>query len=277
MEPFCFLNGAVLPLKDARISVLDLGVLRGFGVYDGLTAFSGEPFRFDDHWERFVAAAAALGLSIPHVKEEIRSAMRTIIAHNAPGKRANLRIVLTGGAAEKGIEYVPGRETLFITAEPAAPLPAALYERGGSLMLHEHDRFMPEIKTTHYLTAVSLQKKRAAAGATEIVYTSGGRVLEGATSNIFVVKGDAIATPDADILKGVTRKIVLELAVGTYPAKERAVSIDELLGADEAFITGSFKDIVPIVSVDGRTVGSGAPGPVVRDLMRRFAQYAAAS
>lgn len=274
MEPLCYVNGEIIPLKDAHIGILDLGVLRGFGVYDGLTAFSGDPFRFDDHWERFAAAATSLDLSLPHTKEEVRSAMREIIAHNAPGKRANLRMVLTGGTAEKGIEHVPSRETLFITAEAAVPLPAALYERGGSLIRHEHQRFMPKIKTTNYLTAVMLQKKRADAGANEILYTHANRVLECATSNIFTVKDGILATPDADILKGITRKVILELASGTYPAQERAISIDELLTADEVLITGSFKDILPIVSVEGKTIGSGTPGPITRDLMKRFAAYA---
>ncbi|TSC71207.1 MAG: aminotransferase class IV [Parcubacteria group bacterium Gr01-1014_49] len=273
MEPLCFINGATVPLKDAKIGVLDLGVLRSFGVYDGLTAFSGEPFRFDDHWERFSAALGTLGLTIPHTKEEVRAAMRAIIAHNAPGSRANLRMVLTGGAAEKGIGHIPGRETLFITAEASTPLPAALYERGGRLIRHEHQRFMPEIKTTNYLTAVMLQKKRIEAEAVEILYTSRDRVLECATSNVFIVKDGTVITPDADILKGVTRKVVLELALGTYPVEERAVSIDELLDADEVFITGSFKDIMPIVSVDGNTIGAGVPGPITHDLMKRFAEY----
>ncbi|MDE1919758.1 MAG: aminotransferase class IV [Patescibacteria group bacterium] len=274
MEPLCYLNGKIIPLTDARIGILDLGVLRGFGVYDGLTSFSGDPFRFDDHWERFQTSANSLGLVIPHTKEEVRSAMRAIIAHNAPGKRANLRMVLTGGTAEKGIEHVLGRETLFITAEAAVPLPAALYERGGSLIRHEHQRFMPEIKTTNYLTAVMLQKKRADAVANEILYTSGNRVLECATSNVCIVKNGVIATPDADILKGITRKVILELASGAYPIQERVILIGELLAADEVFITGSFKDILPIVSVEGKTIGSGVPGPVTRDLTKRFETYA---
>ncbi|MCX6787622.1 MAG: aminotransferase class IV [Candidatus Kaiserbacteria bacterium] len=273
MEPVCYLNGAITPLKDARVGILDLGVLRGFGIYDGLTSFAGEPFRFKDHWERFQVAANTLGLTIPHTKEEVQNVMRAVIAHNAPGVRANLRMVLTGGEAKGGLEPVPWRETLFITAEAAVPLPAALYERGGSLLSYEHQRLMPEIKTTNYITAVLLQKKRAAAGAVEILYTTGGRVLECATSNVCIVKNGVVATPDTGVLKGVTRKIVLELAQGAYPTEERAISTDEVFAADEVFITGSFKDLMPIVSIDGHAIGSGTPGPITRDLMQRFAEY----
>ncbi len=273
MTPLCYLNGALLPLGEAKVGVLDLGILRGFGIYEGLTSFSGEPFRFDDHWERFQRSANTLGLVIPCTKDEARNAMRTLIGRNTDGTRASLRMLLTGGEALGGLEHVPGRETFFITAAPHASLPPELYERGASLITHEYQRFMPEVKSIHYITAVMLQEKRKAAGAIEILYTSGDRVLECATSNVFMVKNGTVITPDVDVLKGITRKVVLERAHEAYRTLEQAVPLSAFFDADEAFITSSFKDIVPIVSVDGRAIGSGAPGPLTRDLIARFAQY----
>ena len=274
MSPLCYLNDALLPLDEAKVSVLDLGVLRGFGIYEGITSFSGEPFRFDDHWERFRKSADMLGLTIPHTKDEARNAMRTLIKHNTDGTRASLRMLLTGGEALGGLEHVPGRETFFITAAPHAPLPVELYARGASLITHEYQRFMPEVKSIHYITAVMLQEKRKTAGAIEILYTNDDRVLECATSNVFIVKNGAVITPGADVLRGITRKVVLECARETYRTLEQAVPLSAFFDADEAFITSSFKDIVPVVSVDGRTIGSGVPGPVTRDLIARFARYA---
>lgn len=273
-DPLCYLNGATVPLSEARIGVLDLGILRGFGIYEGITSFSGEPFRFDDHWERFQKSADVLGLAIPHTKDEVAGAMRALIKHNAGGVRASLRMLLTGGEALGGLEHVPGRETFFITAAPHTPLPSEFYARGASLIAHEYQRFMPAVKSIHYITAVMLQEKRKAAGAIEILYTNGDRALECATSNVFIVKNGTVITPDAGILKGITRTVVLERAHGAYPTREQAVPLSAFFDADEAFITSSFKDIVPIVSIDGRVIGSGAPGPVTRDLMARFAQYA---
>lgn len=273
MERICYLNGEIIPLGDAKIGVLDLGILRGFGIYEGITSFSGKPFRFNDHWDRFQISANVLGLTIPRTKDELLDAMHTLIAHNAPGTRANLRMVLTGGEAQHSLEHVSGRETLFITAEPSVPLPSTLYERGGHLMSCEHQRFMPEIKTINYITAVMLQKQRATAGAIEILYTFGDRVLECATSNVFMVKNGTVFTPDADVLKGITRKTILEIARDIYPVEERMISINEFFAADEVFIAASFKDIVPIVSVDGQTIGDGVPGTMTRDLMERFAHY----
>lgn len=274
MEPVCFLNGAIVPLSEATVGILDLGLLRAFGIYEGITAFSGTPFRFDDHWKRFERSAEKLGLTIPLSSDQALKAMKEIIAHNAPGKRANLRMVLTGGQAEGGIEHVPGRETFFITAEPAVPLPEALYEKGASLITFEHERLLPESKTIDYTNAVMLQKLRREKGAVEILYTSRGEVLECATSNIFIVKAGELYTPVAAVLKGVTRAVVLELAQGMYPVHEAPISVEGLFGADEVFITSSFKDIVPIISIDGKGVGGGAPGPITKDLADRFTKYA---
>jgi len=275
-DPVCYLNGAIVPLTEARVGVLDLGIVRGFGIYEGITAFSGKPFRFSDHWERFQESANVLGLVIPNSKDEVERIMFQLIEHNSPRTRASIRMVLTGGEALHSIEHVPGRETFFIIVEALIPPPAELYERGGSLISCEHQRFMPDMKTINYITAVALQEKRKAAGAIEILYTSGSRALECSTSNVFIVKNGELCTPDAGILKGVTRKVVLELARKAYPIEKRDISIEELFGADEVFITSSFKDIVPIVSIEKRIIGSRAPGPTTRDLMARFTKYASA-
>lgn len=268
------MNGALIPLKEAKISVLDLSIIRGFGIYEGITAFDGKLFRFEDHWERFINSAQTLGLSVPNTKEEIEKAMVKLAANNAPGARASLRMVLTGGESKNGLEHIPGNETLIITAGIVTPLPPELYERGGHLIRHDHQRFVPEIKTINYITAVTLQKKRTDAGAIEILYTNDNRVLECATSNIFMVKNGAVCTPSIDILPGITRKVTLEIARTHYPVEERPISTEEFFNADEVFLTSSFKDIVPIISVDDQTIGAGTPGPITKDLMQRFSDYA---
>lgn len=271
MSPVCYLNGAIVSLADAKVGVLDLGLLRGFGIYEGITAFDGEPFHFSDHWERFWRSARALGLALPLSEQEALEAMRAVIMKNSPGQRATIRMVLTGGEAKGGIEQVAGRETFFIAAEPAAALPAACYTSGASMLTHEHQRFFPAYKTTNYITAVLLQKKLKEAGAIEVLYVSDGAALECTGSNVCIVRENRIMTPRENILPGITRKVVLELARDAYPTEECRVPLEELFEADEVFITSSFKDIVPIVSVDAKVIGSGTPGPVTRDLIQRFA------
>jgi branched-chain amino acid aminotransferase len=272
-DPTCYLNGSLIPLKDAHVGLTDLGLTRGFGIYEGITAFDGEPFHFSDHWKRFENSARALDLTLPVSEQKALEATRAVVAKNSPGRRATIRMILTGGKADGGIEYVTGRETFFITAESAVSLPKACYTNGASMQTYDHQRFLPTYKTTNYITAVLLQEKRKKASAVEILYVTNGNALECTGSNVFIVKGDTISTPKENILHGITRKVVLDLARESYPVEERIVSIDELFDADEVFITSSFKDIVPIVSVDTRTIGSGVPGPITRDLMKRFAEH----
>jgi branched-chain amino acid aminotransferase len=271
-NPISYLNGSLLPLRDAHVGLEDLGLLRGFGIYEGLAAFNGEPFHFADHWKRFQGSAQALQLTIPVSEQAALEATRAVLATNSPKERATIRIILTGGRAEGGIEHVAGRETFFITAEPAVPLPETFYTNGASMQTYEHQRLLPAYKTTNYITAVLLQQKKRETGAVEILYIANGTALECTGSNVCIMKKGTLITPKDNILHGITRKITLELAREKYFVEERAVSLEELFDADEVCITSSFKDIVPIVSVDGRTIGAGAPGPVTRDLMRRFSE-----
>ena len=272
--PIAYLNGKHLPLKKAHVGILDLGLLRGFGIYEGITAIDGEPFHFHDHWARFARSAKALGLKLPTSEKKTLAAMRKVIQHNVGKERATVRMLLLGGEGEYGIKHKPGNETFFIAAEKAMPPPAEWYATGASLFTHPHMRFMPEYKTVHYISAVLLQPRLKKERAVEALYTDGSRILECTGSNIFIVKDGTLVTPERDILHGITRKVVLKLAKGSYPIEARDVTLDELMGADEVFITSSFKDIVPIVRVDGKAAGGSAPGPITRDLMARFKKHA---
>lgn len=274
-EQYCYYDNRLMPIWEARVSPDDLGILRGFAIYEGITAFGAFPFHFKDHWQRFESSAKALGMKLPLSEDAAYEAATSVIKKNAPdGGRMNLRLILSGGPAVSGIEYDPTRSNFYILAEKHQPLPASTYERGASLITHEHARFMPEYKTVSYITAVMLQRERKAASAIEVLYIDLGQVLECSTSNVCIVKDGRVITPKDGILMGITRKIALELAKEKYPVEQRQVTLDELLDAQEVFITSSFKDIVPIVSVDGKKIGDGAPGPVTKDLIARFAEAA---
>ena len=271
MDPYVWLAGSLVPFSEAKIGVSDLACLRGFGIYEGLAAHDGEPFHFHDHWLRFERSARALGLALPETEEETLEAMRTVVRANAPTGRALVRMILTGGRADGTIVHVKGREELYILAEPMRPFPAEWYTHGAHTITHPHKRPYPEFKTIYYIEAVMLQPKLAEAHAAEAIYVSGGNVLECTGSNIFAVKDGALITPKDDMLHGITRKVVLELAKeADLPAEERVLTLAELFDADEVFITSSFKDIVPVRSVDEHAIGNGEPGPLTKDLMARF-------
>lgn len=272
MTEYCFLNGEIMPVKDARVSILDIGIMRGLGVYEALTALRGKPFRFADHWNRLLDSAHLLNLNVPVTEEKAERVIRELLEKNGlSGTRANVKFILTGGSATASLEYDFEKPTFFIIVEKFEPLPAKLYSEGAKVVTYRHQRGFPEIKTTDYAMAVNLQNWRKDEGAVEILYTFDGEVLECATSNIFLVKDKTIITPAENILKGITRRVTLEIVEKAgYQVEERRVEESELKSADEVFLTSSFKDIIPVVRVDDMEVRNGKPGPITKDLMAKF-------
>jgi D-amino acid aminotransferase len=272
MNQYCFLNGQIVPVDEAKVSVLDIGLLRGYGIYEGIAAFKGKPFRFADHWNRFLFGAHILNLNVPITEEKGEKVITELLEKNGFKDRANIRFILTGGQTIGGIEYNFETPTFYIVTENWEALPKELYEDGAKLITYRHLRELPEFKTINYIRAVNLQNFRKEEKAVEILYTYDGEVLECATSNVFIVKDGALITPAENILKGITRKVVLEIASQKYQIEERPVTEAELKTADEVFITSSFKDVVPVVKIDDFTVGNGGVGAVTKDLMGEFAK-----
>ncbi|KKW19921.1 MAG: Aminotransferase class IV [Parcubacteria group bacterium GW2011_GWA2_51_10] len=274
MEPVCYLNGKILPVADACVNVYDIGLLRGFGIYEAFMTYSRKPFMLADHLARFRRSAKAMSLKVPASDEEIRSAVDALVEKSIPSyKEAVIRIILTGGNALDGIEYNYDTPTFYILVEEFKPFPSTLYTDGCPLTVFEQQRQFPESKTTNYIQAVLLQEAREKAGAIEILYVSNGKVLEAATSNFFIVKNGVLITAKSGILEGVTRKVTIEVARPHFSVEIRDVSVDEMYDADEAFITSSFKEIVPIVRVGEKTIGSGKVGDVTKRLMKLFRDY----
>jgi len=261
-----------LPLVEAKIGVEDIGILRGYGIYDGLAVFNGKVFRFPDHWNRLLSGAHILNLNVPVTEEKAEKIIEELAVKNGFTKRANVRIILTGGQTLGGIEYNFENPTFFILVEKWESLPQDFYENGAKLITYRHMRELAECKTTNYIRAANLQNWRKEEKAVEILYTYDGEVLECATSNVFIVKNKTLITPAENMLKGITRKVVLEIAEGKYKTEERPVREEELKTADEVFITSSFKDIVPIVKIDDFEVANGQIGPITKDLMGEFAK-----
>ena len=274
MNRYCFLNGEIMPLSEAKVGVEDIGLLRGYGIYDGLAGIDGKPFRFTDHFQRFLNGAHALNLNVPITEDSCQKKIIEILEKSDLKERANIRMILTGGQTIGGIEYEFEKPTFYMTAEKWEALPQELYENGAKLLTYNFLRELPEHKTINYIRAVNLQNWRKEEKAVEILYVHEGQVLECATSNICLVKDKTIITPAENVLGGITLKVVLELAEESkYKIEKRLVYEEELKTADEVFITSSFKDIVPIVKIDNFMVGDGKIGPVTSDLMRQFAEY----
>ncbi len=272
---YCYLNGQVLSEEDARISILDIGLLRGFGIYEAMAAHNGTIFRYDDHITRFQKSAAFLRIDMPHTTDEIQQIILNLVEKNGLAhRRVNIKCILTGGHAHNGIEYTGTTPTFYVFIEEWKALDASYYSAGAHLMTHEHLRQYPQYKTTNYITAVLLQKEMKGSGALEILYVWKNEVLECATSNFFIIKNGTLITARENILTGVTRNVVIELATKAgYPVEERVYTQDELWNADECFLTSSFKDVVPVVTIDTHTIADGSVGHHTKKVMGLFQDY----
>jgi branched-chain amino acid aminotransferase len=271
MKNYCYKDGKILTSDKIFVSAYDIGLLRGYGIYEGITAHGNKPFRLKDHLTRFRKSAKKLDIRVPLSDMEISNILDSLIRKNK-FKRTNFRLILTGGNTIHGIEYRNNEPTFFILAEEWKPLPEDLYKKGGKLITEEYVRFEPLIKTTHYVTAVKLQKRRKAAKAIEILYVSDGNITECSTGNICMFVGDTLVTPKDSVLLGITRKAVLNISKKHFKTEERNVTLSELIKADEVFITGSYKDIVPIVLINKNTIGDGKPGKNTREIIRLFSE-----
>lgn len=286
------LDGRLLPPAEARLPVLDRGLLQGDSVYEVLRTYGGRPFELGQHLSRLARSASLAGLDLPW--DESRCAVevaRTVEASRggdppepeaAPwnvGQRS-VRVLMTRGGGEAAPEIPPAA---VIIAEPLRAPPLRAYLEGVRLLLVEADRGRvdPAAKTGNRLTHVLALRAARAAGAHEALFAdAAGRVTEGTSSNLFAVRRGRLVTPplDAGILEGVTRGLVLRLArQAGVPVDEVGLRAAELAEAEELFITSTGREVLPATRLGDGAVGDGRPGPVTRVLHAAFRALADAA
>jgi D-alanine transaminase/branched-chain amino acid aminotransferase len=271
MHTFGYLNGKVVRTDAPQLFLDDIGLLRGFASFDFFRIYNSVPLDLNDHYKRFLNSSKMLGLKVPVSQRELEEILATLLKKNKISY-AHVRVILTGGKTKEGL--LPTTPNFFVLLEPMHDLPVTLYAKGGTLLTFEHLRPFAEAKTTNYQQAVVLQPLKKKAGAVEILYTYKGNVLEATTSNVCMVRGKTVVTPKADILAGITRKVVLELAKKAgYKVVERDIKVKELLAADEVFLTATNKKVLPIVRIDKVVIGNGKVGPVSRELNELYAEH----
>jgi len=265
---FGFFNGEWIDTHRPQLLLSDIGLLRGYGIFEFFHVLDGQPVFLDDHLDRFYRSARKMHLEAPLGREEIIRVITELLEKNGEAD-ASLRLVLTGGYSENA--YLPAEPNLIILQQAYKELSAETYAQGVGLMTTAFKRELPGIKTTNYMNGIRLLPELRRFEAFEPLYHDHGYVRESVRSNIFLVdqKGTLI-TPDKHILPGITRKKVLEMARGESETEVRPVRLKELGEAREIFITGTFKQLLPIVHINGKKVGSGKPGPVSQELRQRF-------
>ena len=265
-----YVNGQFVKEENALISIKDLSVIRGYGVFDFLRTYNDIPFRLKEHLNRLYNSACLIGLNLPFSTEDIEARIVKGISLSNHAEK-NIRIVVTGGLSDNGI--TPGNEPqllLMITA--SRPFPSTYYKNGAKLITSHVDRFMPGAKTINYIPAILCQNDAQSRGAIESIYIDrDGYLLEGTTSNFFAVRDGRLITPPCDrVLPGITRQVVIELAKGNFGVDERPIHKDEIRLLDEVFITSSVKEVIPIQTIDSVEVGKGFVGPISQTIMRLF-------
>lgn len=267
--PLVYLNGAYLDAAHAAISPFDIGLLRGYAVFDLLRTVHGRPFLLAEHLQRLRSSAEELGLRVPVDDAEISAAIERLLEANGH-EEATVRLVLTGGESPDGMNFDPETPTFLIMTHELHEPPAALYEQGGRLVLKRHVREMPKAKTTNYITMLRHRDETASAGALDLLYHDGERVYEAASASVYFVTGKTILAPEKDVLWGTIGSLVLEIAESGYEVVNRDVALGEALAADEVFLTSTTRGVVPIVALGEHVIGDGDPGPVVRELMAAY-------
>jgi branched-subunit amino acid aminotransferase/4-amino-4-deoxychorismate lyase len=263
---YVYLNGHILPAEQAALSPFDIGVLRGYAVFDLLRTVSGRPFLLAEHLRRFRSSAEQLGLKVPASDEEIRTAVEELLGKNGH-EEATVRLVLTGGESSDGMGFDPSTPTFFILTHELHEPPAALYESGGKLVTQEHERELPVAKTTNYLTMLLHRPRAIEGGALDLLYHEGGRITEAATASFYLVKDGAILAPRDRVLWGTVGSLVLEAASERRRVVYGDITLDDARGADEAFLTSTTRGVMPIVQLDDEPIGDGRVGPVTGELM----------
>jgi branched-chain amino acid aminotransferase len=277
----CWFEGRVVDAREARIPVRDHGFLYGDGLFEGIRVRGGRVFRLDDHLARFAAGAKALALELPHPIADVRRiVLDTVRAHAAP--EAYVRLLATRGEGPLGVDPLPcGPARLLCLVDQVALYPEEKRRRGidlvtSSLRRPPPDVLDPRVKSLNYLNNVLAKLEARTRGADEaLLLNAAGLVAEAAVANVFVVRSGELRTPPATdgALEGITRATVLELAHAQgMPAREQSLGRFDLFAAEECFLTGSGAGLVGVRSLDGRPIGSGAPGPVLARLEAAFAE-----
>ena len=245
-----FVNDAFIKQENAAIHISDLAIQRGYGIFDFFRTVNHIPLYLDDHLTRFYYSAQKMRLNMALLPHELKDIILLLIQkNNIPD--SGIRITLTGGYSEDG--YTLAAPNLFITQQPLPPS----VQKPIKLMLHHYQRELADVKTINYLMGIWLQPFVKERGADDVLYFKDGLLRECPRSNFFIVTDqDVVVTPALHILKGITRKKVLEIAKLHFKTEERDITIKDLQQAKEAFITSSTKRVLPVVQINDLELNS---------------------
>jgi branched-chain amino acid aminotransferase len=273
-----YIDGQYLPDEKARISVFDHGFLYGDGVFEGIRAYNGRIFRLQEHLDRLYDSAKTIDLAVPITKEEMTEVIRETLRKNKL-KDGYIRPIVTRGVGDLGLDprKCP-KPTIIVIAKEWGAMYGGLYENGlkaitVAIRRNPAEALPPNVKSLNYLNNIFAKIEANYKGGDEaIFFDTNGYVSEGSGDNLYVVKnGEILTPPTLNNLRGITRMVLLEIAASLgITVKEQNLGFYDLYSADEVICTGTAAEVAPIVWIDGRTIGSGKPGPIAKQLMSAF-------
>ncbi len=270
-------NGRLVARAEARISIFDRGFTFGDGVYEVIPVYGGTPFRFAEHLRRLQASLQAVRITDPYPPRQWRHHVQQLIEANGGGSMS-LYLQVTRGVAERDHRFpqdIPPTVVGFTT--PLQPVPETVLRHGARIVLLEDFRWdYCHIKTISLLANVLARQQALDEEAAEAVFVRDGHVVEGAASNVFVVRAGTLLTPPKNhfLLPGITRDLILELARHhTIPTEESPISKKQFLSGDEIWLSSSTREIIPVTRVGDQMVGTGRPGPLWNRMYAFYQQF----
>ncbi|MDR3233177.1 MAG: branched-chain-amino-acid transaminase [Planctomycetaceae bacterium] len=274
-----YISGQFFDNDNAKISVFDHGFLYGDGIFEGMRAYNGKVFRHRQHLDRLWDSAKSLFLEIPMTKDAMEQAVNGTLQINNL-KDAYIRLIVTRGSGTLGLDaHLCSEPKVIIIAAELALYPKEFYERGLEIVTASTVRtnpgmLSPQVKSLNYLNNIMAKIEGHQAGCIEVLMLNAkGEVAECSGDNIFIYKKDILHTPPAEagILEGITRRAVLEIAeCAGIKVRVAPMTRHDIYTADECFLTGSAAELIPAVKLDGRIIGSGVPGNVTKNLLKKF-------
>jgi D-alanine transaminase len=272
-----FLNGKFMPIEEARVPVLDRGFIFGDGVYELIPVYSRVPFRMDEHLARLERSLASVRIRNPYSRAEWREIILQLVAKQ-PFEDQGVYFQVTRGVAKRDHSFPKdSTPTVFIMANPLVNPPQELVERGAAAVTAKDDRWHRcDIKSISLIGNCLLRQVSADVGAVETILFRDGVLTEASASNVFVVKGGVILSPAKTnlILPGITYDVIAEIAQAAgLPLEYREISEAEVRAADEIWVTSSSKEVLAIVTLDGKPVAGGKPGPMFRRVHALYQEF----
>ncbi len=281
-----YLDGRIVPVAEARISVFDHGLLYGDGVFEGLRTYGGKVFKLDAHIRRLFESARAIRLTIPMTHQQLAEATNQTVKANGVSD-GYVRLVVTRGVGYLGLSPTrTANPSVFIIADQIELYPPEMYEKGmavitSSVVRNHPNAVSPRIKSLNYLNNILAKIEAMDAGVPEaIMFNHMGFVAECTGDNIFLIRNGEVLTPPINdgMLEGITRSVAIELVrKRSTPFREVGLTRHDLYIADECFLTGSAAEVVPVTKIDGRVIGDGSVGRLTRQIMSDFHAYVRAN